>query len=251
MLKKIGKGLLKGLGIIIVLLLVAFVGLYLAYNEPLPEGKQGAEAEALAQKMLTAVNADAWERTNYVEWTFLGMHEYVWDKMRHLVEVTWGDNRVLLNPTTMKGKIYKDGKEQPQNQATLETAYSYFINDAFWMNGFAQIRNGSPELRAVDLEDGTQGLLVTYSTGGVTPGDSYLWLLDGTGLPKAWKMWVGIIPIGGLEVSWANWETFSTGAKVATSHDAGIADIALTKVKAYQTYQEGGYDEDIFAPILE
>jgi hypothetical protein len=251
MLKKIGKGLLKALGVIIVLLLVAFVVLYLVYNEPLPEGKQGAEAEALAQKMLTAVNADAWEQTNYVEWTFLGMHEYIWDKKRHLVEVRWSNNRVLLNPTTMKGKIYKDEKEQPHNQETLETANSYFINDAFWMNGFVQIRNGSPELRAVDLEDGTQGLLVTYPTGGVTPGDSYLWLLDETGLPKAWKMWVGILPIGGLEVTWENWETFSTGAKVAKNHNAGIADVKLTGVKSYQTYEEGGYDKDIFAPILE
>jgi hypothetical protein len=247
MLKKIGKGF----GIILLLLLVAFVILYLVYNEPLPKGKQGAEAEALAQKMLTAVNIEAWNQTNYVEWTFLGLHEYVWDKKRHLVEVRWNGNKVLLNPTTMKGKIYKDGKEQPQNQETLETAYSYFTNDAFWMNGFVQIKNGNTELKAVDLEDGTQALLVTYPTGGVTPGDSYLWILDETGLPKAWKMWVGILPIGGLEVSWENWETFSTGAKVAKSHDAGLADVALTDVKAYQSYQEGGYDEDIFAPILE
>lgn len=251
MLKKIGKGLLKALGVILLLLLVAFVVLYLVYNEPLPKGKEGAEAEALAQKMLNAVNVDAWDRTNYVEWTFVGLHEYVWDKKRHLVEVRWSDNRVLLNPTTMKGKIYKDGKEQAPDQAMLETAYSYFINDAFWMNGFVQIRNGSPELRTVDLEDGTQGLLVTYPTGGVTPGDSYLWILDDTGLPKAWKMWVGILPIGGIEVTWENWETFSTGAKVAKSHDAGLKDIALTGVRAYQTYQEGGYDKDIFAPILE
>jgi hypothetical protein len=75
--------------------------------------------------------------------------------------------------------------------------------------------------------------------------------LDETGLPKAWKMWVGVLPIGGLEVSWTNWETFSTGAKVAKNHDAGLADVALTDVKAYQTYEEGGYDEDIFVPILE
>ncbi|BDS11265.1 hypothetical protein [Aureispira anguillae] len=250
MIKKIGKRLLKALGIVIALLLVAFAVLYLVYNQPLPEGKQGAEAEALANKMLQAVNQEAWDSTNYVEWTFVGMHDFVWDKKRHLVKVSWKDYSVLLNPNTMKGKIYRDGQEQAEDPSILETAYSYFTNDAFWMNGYVQIRNGNPELRAVDLEDGTKGLLVTYPTGGVTPGDSYLWMLNEDGLPKAWRMWVGIIPIGGIEVSWENWKTLASGAKIAQNHNAGIADIAITNIKSYQTWQEGGWDEDIFAPIL-
>lgn len=247
MLKKIGRGL----GIILFLLVVVFIVLYLIYNKPLPEGKQGAEAEALAQRMLKAVNEAAWDSTNYIQWTFIGMHDFLWDKKRHLVEVRWDDYRVLLNPKKMTGKIYLEGKEQARDQSILETAYSHFTNDAFWMNGFVQIRNGNPELRAVDLEDGSQGLLVTYPTGGVTPGDSYLWLLDENGLPKAWQMWVGIIPIGGIEVSWSNWVVLETGAKLAQSHDVGIADISITNVKSFQTWQEGGLKEDIFAPILE
>lgn len=251
MIQKVGKKILKGLGILITFLLIGFVIVYLLYNKPLPEGKQGPEAEALAQKMLQAVNQEAWDSTRFVQWTFVGMHDFLWDKERHLVEVRWDDYRVLLNPNSMKGKIYQNGIEQADDASILETAYSHFTNDAFWMNGFVQIRNGNPELRAVDMEDGTQGLLVTYPTGGVTPGDSYLWILDEKGLPKAWQMWVGIIPIGGLEVSWEDWVTLPSGARLARSHDAGIADVALTNVQSFQTWEAGGFKEDIFAPILE
>ncbi|MEZ4952350.1 MAG: hypothetical protein R2825_02080 [Saprospiraceae bacterium] len=35
-----------------------------------------------------------------------------------------------------------------------------------------------------------------YKTGGVTPSDSYVWLLDENGQPTAWKMWVSITSIG-------------------------------------------------------
>jgi len=247
MLKKIGKKLLKGVGILVSLLLAAFIILYLVYNKPIPEGKTGPEAEALAQKMLKAVNQEAWDSTNIIEWSFMGMHDFIWDKKRHLVQVKWSDYRVLLNPNTMQGKVFLGGEEQASDNAAIEKAYSYFTNDAFWLNAYTQIYNGDPQHKIVELEDGNQGLLITYLKGGVTPGDSYLWILDESGLPKAWQMWVSIIPMGGLEVSWQDWETLSTGAKVAKNHDAGLMNIAITNIKTYQTWEEG----DIFASIVD
>lgn len=247
MIKKIGKKLLKGLGILVGLLLVAFIILYLVYNKPIPEGETGPEAEALAQKMLKAVNKEAWDSTNIIEWSFIGMHDFIWDKKRHLVQVKWSDYRVLLNPNTMEGKVFIGEEEQVSDTKAIETAYSHFINDAFWLNAYTQIYNGNPEHKMVKMEDGSDGLLVTYLKGGVTPGDSYLWILNESGLPKAWQMWVGIIPIGGIEVSWEDWETLSTGAKLAKNHDAGLMNIAITNIKTYQTWEEG----DIFAPILD
>jgi hypothetical protein len=41
----------------------------------------------------------------------------------------------------------------------------------------------------VKNEDKTNGLLVSYASGGVTPGDAYLWKLDANGLPQSYKMW--------------------------------------------------------------
>ena len=251
MLKKIAKKILKGIGVLIGLLLVAFLVLYLIYNKPIPKGKTGADADALVQKIYKAVNKEAWDSTNIVQWTFMGMHHFIWDRERHLVQVRWDNYKVLLNPDKLEGKVYKAGKEQPDDYASVKTAYSHFTNDAFWLNAYTQLENGNPQHKVVKLEDGSEGLLVTFLKGGVTPGDSYLWILDENGLPKAWQMWVSIIPIGGIEVTWQDWETLPTGAKVAMNHDAGLANVAITNIRSYQTWEEGGIKEDIFASIAD
>jgi hypothetical protein len=33
-------------------------------------------------------------------------------------------------------------------------------------------------------------------------------------LPKAWRMWVSIIPVGGLETTWEDWKTFQNNLKL-------------------------------------
>lgn len=241
MLKKIAIKTAKVLGVLIVLGLVAFTILYLIYNKPLPEGKMGPEAEALAQKMQLAVNKVAWDSTHIVEWTFAG-HDYIWDRQRHLVQVKWSKYRVLLNPNTMQGKIYWEEKEQAADPAVFQTAYTNFTNDAFWMNAFVQIYNGNPEHRIVKMPDGGDGLMITYPTGGVTPGDSYLWVLDENGLPKAWQMWVGILPIGGIEVSWSDWMTLPTGAKLPKVRNFGLMEMNISNIKAYQVFEKDIFD---------
>lgn len=248
------KRTFKFLGILILFLFILALGAYVIYNEPLPEGKEGAEAQALVQKIKEAINQEAWDNTNFVEWSFMDMHHFVWDKKRHLVKVDWDDYQVLLDPNTITGVAYEEGEkitDQEEAQELLEQANGFFINDAFWLNAPAQIEGKDRKLQAVTLEDGGKGLLITYLSGGVTPGDSYLWILDENGLPKAWKMWVEVIPIGGLETSWEDWKTLPTGAKVATNHDGGILNIKITNLKVYQTLAEGNWDRDVFEAIDE
>ncbi len=244
MLKKIGKVFLY----LLVLLIFLFVGLYFVYNKSLPEGKEGEEAQQLVQKIKTAINQTAWDSTTYVEWTFRGAHDFIWDKKRNFVQVVFGANRVLLNANNKTGLVYENDV-LTDNSDFIQTAYTFFINDAFWLNAPAQLWADNMRYQAVDLPSGDKGLLATYLTGGVTPGDSYLWILGENGLPKAWQMWVSIIPIGGLEFSWENWMTLSSGAKVATRHDGGLLSIPITNVKSYQTWQEGGYSNDIFKDL--
>jgi hypothetical protein len=80
----------------------------------------------------------------------------------------------------------------------------------------------------VTTEDGRQGLMVTYTSGGVTPGDTYLWLLNKDYMPTGWKMWVRIVPIGGVEVSWENWTQLRGGVWLSTKKAAGPFELNIT-----------------------
>jgi hypothetical protein len=45
------------------------------------------------------------------------------------------------------------------------------------------------------MQDNQEALMITYASGGSTPGDSYVWFVDQNYMPKAWRMWVSIIPV--------------------------------------------------------
>ena len=63
------KRFLKILLIISGSLLLVILISYLIFNESLPSGQSGAEADALAQKMMTAINHQYWDSTGAVTWT--------------------------------------------------------------------------------------------------------------------------------------------------------------------------------------
>ena len=97
---------LKRIGIFLGILIAALFVLYLLNNESLPEGKTGPEADALAQKVLTAINKTAWDTTGAVSWNFAGRHEHLWDRDRHFAEVKWEDYRVLVNINEIKVSLF-------------------------------------------------------------------------------------------------------------------------------------------------
>jgi hypothetical protein len=248
MIKKTLKWLAIAIGLILLALLIA--GIFM--HESKPKGQPGAEADALANKMLTAINKPAWDSTKYVHWSFKDMHTFLWDKERDLVRVRWDeDNEVLLNTKTVSGNAYIKGIEVIGQKADdiVQSAWSYFCNDSFWLNAPAKAFDPGTSRSIVTNEDGTKGLLIRYDSGGVTPGDSYLWLLDESGLPQAYKMWVKIMPIGGVEASWEKWETISTGAKVATFHQLQGIGLDITDLKAGMTAESVGENDDPFKQL--
>ncbi len=209
-------------------------GAYLYLDQPVPVGKSGPEAEALADKMLDAIDYQAWDSTRYVTWTFKGVHSYVWDKEQNRVEIKYDNIEVLLNTKTQEGQVSVNGKEQnansPSNAEHINKAWSYFCNDSFWLNAPAKIKDPGTTRKIVNTDKFKNALLVTYESGGTTPGDSYLWILDENGLPTAYHMWVSIIPIGGIKAQWTGWTTTSTGAKIAQDHYIGMANIDITNL---------------------
>jgi len=234
--KKIAKLLGKLFLGILGTLLIFFTIIYITYNEPLPEGRQGMEADAMATKMLAALNYDAYKNTRYLSWSFRGAHHYVWDKDQYKVDVSWSDVKVELylkqpssSPVTLDGDPV-DGDEKTNY---IEKALSYFHNDSFWLVAPYKVFDPGTTRSIAKNKAGEEGLLITYASGGTTPGDSYLWLLDENGRPKGYQMWVAIIPVGGLYASWDNWQVMESGISLSGLHTLLFLDIEVENIRAW------------------
>ncbi|RNC89971.1 MAG: hypothetical protein ED555_11050 [Allomuricauda sp.] len=231
------KRILKIFGVLVLLLIVGGFIYAWAKHEPLPDGTKGNEADLLGQQMLTALNNNAYQNTRYFEWSFSnGATHYVWDKelgtclvQRKDVEVNLNLNRPLKS-SVVKNGTYLRGVEK---EKAIESALDSFNNDSFWLVAPYKIFDQGTERRLVNLDKGEKGLLVTYTQGGSTPGDSYLWLLNDNGFPYAFKMWVSILPVGGIEASWDNWLITESGTYLPKSHKMGPFDFSMGLVKAY------------------
>ncbi len=226
--RRLPKGPLLGLILVLALALWA----WFRWNEPRPSGQPGPAADAFANAMMDAVNHPAWLETGAVRWTFAGKHEHLWDRDRHLARVRWKEIEAFVDLTSRAGIVTKDGVRLTGKEADrlLQKAWGFWANDSFWLNPISKLFDEGTSRELVPLEEGGSGLLITYSSGGVTPGDAYLWLVGEDGLPYAWRMWVSIIPLGGVKTSWQEWITLSTGVKIATQHHTPLGPLRLTEV---------------------
>jgi hypothetical protein len=230
--------------IFLVLLAIGLIGYigYLIIDEDLPQGEKGTKAEQLADKMLSAVNDSAWNELAVVEWDFAKKHHLVWDKDRHWAKVSWENYDVFIRLDSKTGVAFAKGKKIERDEilnSLLEEAYAIWANDSFWLNPITKIRDSGTERQYVpQKENDLEGLLVSYKSGGVTPGDSYLWLVDKkTGMPEFVKMWVQIIPVGGVKFSWENWHTTTGGAKISQTHKS-IFTVEITELKTWTQLED-------------
>jgi len=218
------------------LLLYGF--LYFKYNEELPTGIEGEQADILAYQMLNAIDYHAYNVTDYIEWTFKKRHHFKWNKAENTCEVYWKDYKVNLDFNDTSNNIVFKREVQITGEDTTELiqkAKDLFNNDSFWVVGPYKVFDKGVNRSLVTLENGEKALLVTYTKGGSTPGDSYLWLLDKDGKPKSFKMWTSILPIGGLEATWSDWTTTKTGAQLPTFHKLMVLGIEITDINTTRT----------------
>ena len=235
----------------LVLLGVAFAIYLWSTNTPRPQGKVGPEAETVTEQMFKAVNKPAWDTTAYISWSFPGGHQYVWDKLNDKVMVTWGDHKVLLNTKEVDGVAYiqdEEVKDREKHDA-IQTAWSYFCNDSWWLNPMVKAQDPGTERSIVNLEDGRSGLMIEYKSGGVTPGDAYVYILNSDGLPTSYLMWVQIIPVGGVEFEMNDWTTLYSGAKLPLSYPGAAFTLKLEDVNSAPSLKDLGQPEDLFEPL--
>lgn len=238
--------------IIAILILLSLVGIILygvIIHEKEPHGLVSDEAKNRATKLRENLNYDQWLKTNWISWDFLGQHQYIWNKQNKQVQVSWNDQKVLLDITDRNSSLcYKNSTliENEDRINMIEEAWSYFCNDSFWLIAPYKILDDGTRHSFVEV-DGKKGLKVKYSSGGVTPGDSYVWDIDHE-KPGYFRMWTSIIPVGGLEVSWEGWEEKSTGIIVSTLHKSDIFTMKFDNIKAGFRFEDIGLLED---PFLE
>ncbi len=224
------------LGTLIFMVLLLSGIYFLYFNDPVPAGNAPEQADALARDMLDALNAEAYRETRYITWTYRGgRNRYRWDKTMGKVEMSWGDysGRIDL--------VYPDRSSVKENGVVLEgerlkevteEAISNFNNDSFWLVAPFKVFDKGTKRRLVDLRDGSTGLLVTYTQGGDTPGDSYLWELDNALFPVKFRMWVQILPLKGLSATWEGWQETESGVWLPQYHKVGPLTLDLGEVSA-------------------
>ncbi len=230
--KKIFK-LLKILVLsILALLVITIATLYFSLSKTLPKGISGEEADNFALKIQEAVKHDLYLNTDVIQWSFRNKHHYVWNKQQGTVKVQWDDHTAHLNLSN-PDQSYLENKniKEEDNQKLIATALAYFNNDSFWIVAPHKLFDKGVTRQLVTLEDNTKGLLVTYSSGGTTPGDSYLWKVDKNYLPKSYQMWVSILPIGGIEATWDGWTTTESGAYLSQKHELLGFGIPISNLK--------------------
>ena len=228
------KKFFKILAILLTLLIGILAIYYFANNEELPQGKKGKEAEALAHKMFEAIHHEAFKNTEIIEWNFRNAHFYKWYKQQNKVEVSWKENRVILNTKNITNSKAFVNRKKTDDISLIKKAEAYFNNDSFWIVAPYKVFDAGTE-RSIVKYKGKEALMVTYTAGGSTPGDSYLWFLDENYIPTSFKMWTSIIPIGGVDATWSNYTTTEAGILLPTNHRLSLfgLEIPLGNVKAY------------------
>jgi len=233
------------LGILLALILLIVIYVRLAVHESRPEIQEDQDASVLVNKMKYAINQKAWDTLPYISWSFRDAHHYVWDREANKAIVQWDDYTVHLDPDQVSGKALENGSLVEGDQDKLvKKAWSYWCNDMYWLAAPFKINDPGTSLAVAKDAEGKEGLLVTYNSGGVTPGDAYLWYLTQDGLPTGYKMWVSIIPVGGIYTSWEDWKSLPGGAKIAQAHQGNVdfLKIPITNIKAGDSWQALGYD---------
>jgi len=232
--KKILK-LLKILTLsVIALVVILIITFYFSLHRTLPKGAAGIEADSFALQIQKAVKHEQYLTTNNIQWSFRNKHHYIWNKKQNKVNVKWDDHMVNLDlKQPEKSTLANSTISSKEKKDLIKTALAYFNNDSFWIVAPHKLFDPGTTREIVTLEDNSKALLVTYSAGGTTPGDSYLWKVDKNYLPKSYQMWVSIIPIGGIEATWDGWTTTQSGAYLATKHELLGFGIPISNLKAW------------------
>ncbi len=193
------------------------------------------KADELAHKILKAIKHEKYKKTRYLEWSFGGRRHFKWDKVKHIVDVSWDTIRVnLFTKVIEKSTVFfNEELQEKADSIIVKKAWNIFNNDSFWLVAPHKLfENGI--LKSIQKVNGKEALLVKYTIGGSTPGDSYLWTLDSNYIPKSYKMYVPSMKMNGTSVTWEDWITTESGTLLPTNHKfSNGRNLSMGTVKGY------------------
>lgn len=232
---------------------IVCIGLAIAWavHEIRPIGEEGPAADRLARRMERQLGVEHWNSTGAVRFEFIGGLRHLWDRKRQLSRLSWKDNVVWVDLQQQTGVAERNGKRLSgiEAQELIDFAIKRWNNDGFWLT--AAFKTFDPGVRR-ELVIGAAGdstLAVHYDSGGSTPGDSYQWFFDKSGKPVSWKMWVSIIPIGGISVSFPAWTKTATGA-VLPSQFTPFSAFEIKGIDTAENLEMWFPDRDPFARLF-
>ena len=232
-----------------ILLIVSGVFIFgFIIHEKEPVGISSREADHMAQEMHDALGGPYWDSLPMISWRFMGQNTYVWDKVNHDVRYESGGQVTVFNTKTLEGKSKNNGKilKEKELEKAIDQAWKSFCNDGFWAFAPFQITDPSITRSIVKVKDGRSGLKIKYNSGGVTPGDSYVWFLNPSNRPESFKIWVNILPIGGLEFEWSDWILLDDKIQIALERKIRNRVLSLEILAHGESWQEMGYSENPF-----
>ena len=154
----------------------------------------------------------------------------------NIVDVSWEDFRVNLYPQEIdKSTVYFEGeKQEDTDEKIVKRAWDIFNNDSFWLVAPHKLYDDGV-VRNIEIVDKKEALRVTYTSGGSTPGDSYVWLLDSIYKPKSYKMYLKNGRMNGTSATWQDWITTKSGTLLPTNHTfENGGKLSMGEVKGYK-----------------
>ena len=200
-------------------------------SKPLPESFTGPEADQFARDVQKALNIQGYDTISKIQFSFRD-HDYLWNKTEERVLVSWEDYQVDLILSEIENSKILQGDKELNRADLIEKAKAYFYNDSYWLVAPFKFFDPGVVRSLIETDNGSKALLITHTSGGVTPGDSYLWYFDEKLVPTHFELWVSIIPIKGVSATWSSWVS-KQDVLFSTFHKLGPLEITIGDLKVY------------------
>jgi hypothetical protein len=191
---------------------------------------------------------EAWERTRFLSWNFMGARRHVWDKLTGDLRLESGDRTYLINMGTHAGRAFDKGVEITDpaiRKAAVEKAYAAFINDSYWMFMPYKLRDPGVHLACLDDRKTTAGkdaevLELTFDDVGLTPKNRYLVLVGKeSGLVEQWDYFpTREDPTSKLSTPWNGWKRFGEVLLCTDHGDGKDWEIAVYSKMPRSTFED-------------